>query len=365
MAIAPISSVLSRNYNIGFTSLKTSRRKNDDSNYRTSYIKAIPLATMLAMSPLNAVTVNSAEPLDTSHNIELVETTVVSDVDQTQRKIVASKEFPYNNRSNAKVRVDLVNTTGGAGFDKVELVYTSKLGKTYDDGEFNNYVKDITTYNFTVISDDGVNQGTLPYNVITTGAFAINADIPLVHDDVAKYIKEQLANNPKKNVIPMKTVGRTISPTLGGGFQNNKKTVNINQAEGLNIDNSEYTKAASSRIIQGENDEYTIHFYKSKTNGRPLVTCEKSTNPGEEFRVALVGDFSATIGKDEYSQVVAKYKMIVLRNDNDGFGLMDTTLGRELQNIKDSNLCKGAFICPAVDYDYKVLGKGVLANVTE
>ena len=44
---------------------------------------------------------------------------------------------------------------------------------------------------------------------------------------------------------------------------------------------------------------------------------------------------------------------------------MDTTLGKELQKIAQTPEGARAYICPAYDYIYDVLGKGVLANVTD
>lgn len=365
MAISPISSTSTRSNNINFTAKKQKNQEKFSNPTSNSLTKAIPLATLLAMSPLTAVNINSANNTNASHNIEVVSINGAEDLTQNQREIVASKEFPYNIGSSAKLRVDFVNTTGGEGFDKIEVVTTGKNGVVYDEGEFNNVVKDINTYNLTVISDDGVNQGTISYNVINTKALGLMNDIPIVHDELAQYLKNQLANNPKKDKIPVNIYNRKIAPTLGGGLQNNAKAVNINQADGLDINMSEYEKTAPSRVVKGENDTYTLRFYKGKLDGRNMVTCEKSSNPGNEFRVAMVGNFSATFGKNEYSQTIASYKLTVLRNENDGYGIMDTELGKELQKIKESEIGGNAFICPVVDYEYEVFGKGVLANVTQ
>ena len=366
MPIAPINNAFTKSYNVGFTSLKTNKEKNTGEHHTAStFMKAVPLATMIAMSPLNAANVNGADVINEAHNIELVEAPGMDNAEQS-RKIVASKEFPCNTASNAKVRVDLVNTEGGSGFDKIELVYTGKNGVVYDEGEFNEYVTGITKYNFDVISDDGVNQGTMPLNTFSVRVPLLETgDLTLAHDDAVAYITEQLAKNPKKDVIPVKTYNRKLAPTLGGGLQNNPKAVTINDVSGLNIDMSTYKKTAPSRVIKGDNDKYTISFYKDKSSGRNLVTCEKASNPGNEFRVAMVGDFSATIEKTQHSPSIATYPLVILRNDKDGFGLMDNTLANELKNISQSSLGKGAYICPAVDYEYMLVGKGAIANVTE
>lgn len=363
MLIAPISNTLTRNYNVGFTSLKIHNDKKNNENFPSgSFMKAVPLAAMIAMSPLNVTNVNAADRIDESHNIELVETQGVDEAEQTQRKVVASKKFPYTNDQTLIVKC--VNTTGGEGFDTVELAGIDRAGIVYDDLA-NPFVKSITKYNISVISDDGVNQGTFPHNVLELKRPTSPFPYTERYDEISDFILEQLANNPKKDVIPVYEYNMKISPTLGGSFQNNTKPVNINDVKGRTIDRSEYEKTAPSRVINGDNDKYTIRFYKSKSDGRTLVTCEKSANPGNEFRVAMAGDFTGQFGDYTYRKTIASYKLVRLDNDEDGFCLMDTALGKELQKIAQTPEGAKAYICPAYDYIYDVYGKGVLADVTE
>ncbi|HIS35051.1 TPA: hypothetical protein IAC10_00265 [Candidatus Scatousia excrementigallinarum] len=365
MPIAPISNTLTRNYNVGFTSLKIHNDKKNSENHSSgSFMKAVPLAAMIAMSPLNVTNVNAADRIDESHNIELVETQGVDEVEQTQRKVVALKEFPYTD--GKRFIVKLINTTGGEGFDRIELARIGKDGTLYDNNSVNTFIKAINKYNISVISDDGVNQGTFPHTVLDQRKI-MRQRFPIFerYDEMSDYILEQLANNPKENVIPVNEYNMKIAPTLGGAFQNNAKPVNINDVKGLTIDRAEYEKNAPSRVINGENDTYTIRFYKSKSDGRNLVTCEKSTNPGNEFRVSMAGDFTGQFGAKTYRKTIASYKLVGLNNDDDGFGIMDTTLGKELQKIAQTPEGARAYICPAYDYIYDVLGKGVLANVTD
>lgn len=369
MPVSAINNVFTKANNVGFTSLKSNKDKNNikqESRSSSAFMKAVPLAAVLAMSPLTTANLSAAERIDNpAHNIELVELNGVEEANQN-RKIVATKVFPSRADGYSSVKVRLVNTTGGAGFDKAELVFADRNGVEYDDGEFAAYVSEIATYNFAIISDDGVNQGTMPLNVVYAKSPMVSGrPVDYAHDELFNYLKEQLAKNPKKNVIPVNTYNRKLGPTLGGGLQNNPKKLTIDKAQGLVINASDYVKTAQPRIVQGENDKYKLYFYKSKADGRSLVTCEKASCPGKQFRVAMVGDFAAYILKNDHSPSIATYPLTILRNDNDGFGLMDSVLANELKKIKASPLGSNAFICPAYEYEYMMAGKGVLANITE
>ncbi len=366
MPVSAINNVFSRNTNnIGFTSLKSNKDKyGNDTRTTSSFMKAVPLAAVLAMSPLTTANINAANRIDDpSHNIELAEVRSIDEAEQA-RKVVATKVFPSRAEAYGSVKVRLVNTTGGAGFDKVELVFKDRNGYEVDNGDASDYVTEIATYNYAIISDDGVNQGTMPLNVLyaKTPTLAISPVI-YAHDDVVNYLKEQLAKNPKKNVIPVNTYNRRLGPTLGGGLQNNAKKNTINNAKGMLVDAQNYALASRKQIV-GENDKYNVCVYRNKSGGPNLVTCEKASNPGNHFRVALVGDFSANIAHEDDSPSIATYPLTILRNDNDGFGLMDSVLAKELKKIKATPIGSNAFITPAVDYKYIVVGKGVVANVT-
>lgn len=367
MPVSAISSVFTKSNNVNFTSLRSNKDKyGNDYDKSSSFMKAVPLAAVLAMSPLTTANIHAADRIDNpAHNIELAEARGVDATEQT-RKIISTKEFPSRAENYESVKVRLVNNTGGAGFDKIELIFRDRNGLEYDDGDLSNYVTEIATYNFAIISDDGVNQGTMPLNIVYSKTPTLSSISPAAyaHDDVVNYIKEQLAKNPKKNVIPVNTYNRKLSPTLGGGLQNNPKKITINNAQGITVDPNSYTLADRKQVV-GENDKYSLRIYKNKNGGANLVTCEKASNPGKLFRVALVGDFSANIEKNADSPSIATYPLTILRNNNDGFGLMDSVLANELKKIKATPLGSNAFITPAMDYEYALFGKGVLANVTD
>ncbi len=374
MAIRPIMNAgLKNNYNTQFSG---KNRNNDNFEYQTneisskkaSALKAVPLMTLLAMSPLNTANLNAADMTDFPENaIELVEVPEISEEMSIagineNKKIIASKQFPAKGSNISGYIVNLVNTQGNAsGFDAVELVTIDANGIAYNDTPAR--VKAINKINFNIVSDDGVSQGVLPLTKIVTKPTGLAVELTMNNDPIAKYIQQQIANNPNKDVVPVNVYNRTLGMTPSATFQNNSKGNILDKATGYNL--SGYTRTAPTKTIVGDNGTYKISFYKNNADNKPLVTCEKTSNPGNPLRVGLVVDHIANIDKDEYSSIVAKYTATILKGGNNNtIVLMDTKLGNELKKYANSSDGKAAFgMFTGWDTDYKIFGKGVIAQI--
>ena len=179
MAITPVMSLglKSNNYNTSFAGRKNNNdgfeyQSNEFSSKKASALKAVPLMTLLAMSPLNTANINASEIADFPEDmIELVETSDVNDISSvsaaaSSKVILASKQFPAKGQNISGYIVNLVNTEGrrGSGFDAIELVTIDANGIAYNDMPAT--VKAINKINFNIVSDDGISQGVLPMTKI-------------------------------------------------------------------------------------------------------------------------------------------------------------------------------------------------------
>ena len=203
----------------------------------------------------------------------------------------------------------------------------------------------------------------LPLTKIVTKPTGLAVELTMNNDPIAKYIQQQIANNPNKDVVPVNVYNRTLGMTPSATFQNNSKGNILDKATGYNL--SGYTRTAPTKTIVGDNGTYKISFYKNNADNKPLVTCEKTSNPGNPLRVGLVVDHIANIDKDEYSSIVAKYTATILKGGNNNtIVLMDTKLGNELKKYANSSDGKAAFgMFTGWDTDYKIFGKGVIAQI--
>ena len=145
MAIAPI-------YNVSFTNnrINFNGKKHNNENNRMqipSFVKSIPLATMIAMSPLTSVNAqNMQEP---------------------KAKIVATKEFTENNPAGTKGTVLLFSTDGNDNdveaiacehVQKIKFNHLASPGKRVPAlkvSTYRNYVDTLKTVNYKYKHEDG------------------------------------------------------------------------------------------------------------------------------------------------------------------------------------------------------------------
>ena len=111
MAITPVMSLglNGNNYNTSFTGRKNNNdgfeyQSNEFSSKKASALKAVPLMTLLAMSPLNTANINDSKIADFPEEmIELVETSDVNDISSvsaaaSSKVILASNSFRQRGR---------------------------------------------------------------------------------------------------------------------------------------------------------------------------------------------------------------------------------------------------------------------------
>lgn len=345
MAIAPVMNTGLRvnNYNTNFTG-----RRNDNNGYVTDVpsvsankgaLKAIPLAALLAMSPLNPIEINASDRIDEGHRIEMVDNSFnaeeVSELSAQQqtKKVVASKIFKTKDENYSGIEVRLVNRSGGAGFDGVEIGYINRgMNKPYRYSK----VASLNKINFSVISDDGKNQGQIPMTKIVYEA-GIGSAREEQNDEISKYIEDALAVNSKKNVIPINVYNKRIGMDDIGKFQRKVNGNKFPNAQGFVLDKSEFTKNTLNRTVKGDDGTYNLSCYKRAQNGKSIMLLEKQGYPGKKFLITAVCYNKAMFNDLEDSPAGVSYYSILLKGknnvDSDKIALMDTKLAKELLNM--------------------------------
>ena len=130
MAIMPVSgvSVNKKNNIINFEGKKNKAAAAPQRSY-TSSVKAIPLAVLIAMSPVNA---SSANTISSQPNVETIENTVGVTNNQDNIKLVFEESpaersrFQFYSKTNNKNSIDeVVLRLTGHPFDVEKLVNTT------------------------------------------------------------------------------------------------------------------------------------------------------------------------------------------------------------------------------------------------
>lgn len=351
MAILPVSSFnTNTNYNINFGNKKPDNQsvpenRNVSSPMKSSAIKAVPLALLLAaMGPVsvNNNNINAAENVIAA----VPQGRVVAKLPnnwpvyiQKGDKIVSSKVFPLRTPINkdmqfCSLNVCLINSKGGPGFDKV-YIYSEQpdVFSAFDDKI--STIKSMEYWELSglnqcyvqVISDDGVNQGTF-----TTKNLVIYRDgEELPCDEVYDYIVQQLAKNPKKNIIKQNSYTRQAGISSDGLSRKVNGNI-IDKSTGINLSNC--TKIENSFVVLGDSGHYTISFYKDKSTGAKIATLVRTSNPRNAFKIGLVLERKAIINPNAPTGQIIPYPDIILL---DGQGkqihLCDSVLAEELKKI--------------------------------
>lgn len=224
MAITAVNSVLFRN-NIGFTGNKNKGNKQPEAVRSSSSLsKAVPLATLLAMSPLVTTKSSAANKIDLDKNkIELVEAPQVKQTLPTDGKVVAQKRILSEEDEDGISSEVFVKDVGTKAMPLHAIyVKVSDLDDRLADREgLEGNVIAVVNLHYNVKGDDGFKGMELGVKqVIVQDKNDENMFWGVSSKPLREYI-ESVINNPKYTPLPKITdITREIRPTYSTGLQN-------------------------------------------------------------------------------------------------------------------------------------------------
>lgn len=220
MTIRPVTSATLVS-NLNQLNFEGKKKKNPNASQLThhTHLKlAVPLAAAMTMAPLNVLDSKNVYKNDLDikkNNIEYVDN--INSRTDNDGVVIGSKNFV--SKKYGPYRVDLVSTDGNDGtFEKVVMVSKNELiGKLTK-----NEVKNLVTYNYQVISNDGSEGSSFQLkDVFVDSGLDMNVT-PFVYNqkDIVDYI-EKLVDSPKNNgAIKRLNYNRTIRPSDNANLQN-------------------------------------------------------------------------------------------------------------------------------------------------
>ena len=270
MAIQAISSVTNKGYsNISFGKRGEKSAKNHNV---TSPVKAVPLAVLIAMSPLtttNAENIMRAE--SNAHTIELAE------APQSQSRVLMYAEG-FTSQNGSKVAVMAFNTKGGTdSFDQIVLKV----------GEFTFEAKDLLLREGYLYSSNGVKEGPLRFKevIAETEIDGKKERLSFVDPNIVNYVEALVAQPTNKsniknirhadlNMVVASSKGQFIFLTdedLKNHLENSTlyKLVGSNSTlyDGMMTEGfAENRLDAWERRIQGSHGNYIMKFYDIDDN---------------------------------------------------------------------------------------------------
>ena len=270
MAIESISSVVNRGYAPNFEG-KKDKSQSRPGTHVTSPLKAVPLAVLIAMSPL---TETSAREIMRPIN----EVTALAQGQQKENIIYA---YTFDTEKLSNVKVEALNTRGNLdGFDKIRIRI----------GDYDFDVKEVIKSNLYLVSADERKEGPLIFREVKT---EFNGkQYTFLDQNVAGFVASIVENfdGNKSNISKIKS--REYNFIFDSVYEQFYK---INQEETANIfedykNNKSNIKGIviNEKEINGSNGKYKLRFYDKDGNKNNYEDITLQKNGYGEFSVDAI-----------------------------------------------------------------------------
>lgn len=366
MAIAPISNLSTRNNYIGFSGSKTNKKGNNTS-YNTSINKAIPLATLLAMSPLLASNVSA------SNNIETAKSPVSLQVDGLEQvgRVVKSREFVSPNGTKRVVKF-ISNDNNNQNFEKV-MITESWSAKNNMTAQADYELKSISKFNFNIQGDDGV--ATSPMTFVRLNAVSENNKPRQISDmEFCAFVAKELASTRNNSQIEENIYKRNLRPTFDNDYslQNVPNKNILKDSKGMDMSDPVYKKKGS-QPFEGDNGNYVFTYYSvGDADKCQVVTVKGVTKGGQAFpEMKVMANISNNAHFDDYQngedtpQCFNYGHTVLVDSEMNKYNISDKSLAYALMAIADNESFSSPYVVKGMTNRYMVLGKGTISHIDE
>lgn len=358
MAIRPITQTMPKQNNtINFEGNKKPSAQQKQT-HSTPLTKSVPLAVLIAMSPL-AMDATSNNRINREPNtIELVDvyetekpnTTAVLQVP----KIISQKSFNMGIHGNVNVRV-----LGSANSSNKSLQFD--FG---DDLITNN--NQLVKYNFSIVSDDGSKKH-FSHNAVYCyeEAKPTATSIPVILEDksVIKYMESLKSKYP--TAVKTITYNRTLAPNTGGYLQNNASGDIMKNAK----PKVSYGKNIGSQEIDGDKEKYIITYYTTDNNenNAEVITLTKKGYPELKVGVAIYHNDKFGIVNTNPQSALQYGQVQLVDANNKTYNIIDNNLTVALdiiqQELTKQKAFNNAYAVLSLSNQYSTTPKGAVYNV--
>ncbi len=219
MAIEAITNV--KNNGIGSVNFEARKNKKSapvSNPTVTSTVKAIPLAVLIAMSPIT--TTNAESIMRGEANTNIIELT------QSPEKITSKQSIPnalaYYGGKQA-LEISYIDTDGRPStFESIRMESENCISSQVDENnDFSGYAKSLCNYNFSIVGDDGKEYGQWKYSQV---AFAQDKDknspatFFVARPNVINIVKNIINSDGNNNSISVKNISKTLYPKRDGAL---------------------------------------------------------------------------------------------------------------------------------------------------
>lgn len=375
MAIMPVSAVNAYQNNI----INFQGKKNKESNLHSStsspMLKAVPLAVLIAMSPINAQSINNTNNIDyNNNNIEYVEmpanSLIVSNMHTTTPKdnILGTKEFFERDKAGTSEGVPvygefkLINSDKNKNnFESIRLRVTRDYFDNGNKADFEGTIVGYSQVNFTIIGEDGVPVSKASFNQIILKDDKTGYNIPISRPEMCGYM-ETLLSSPNNNTgIKKNVINRNLRPSPGGGLQN------------VAPDTSWYQKAKErdeyfgseimSAKVQGTFGNYTLRAYNMNNDKSNFERMTIQKDGGPELIVNKLKQVNDKCFNYGYIGNIVYHQLDVSRRNLGTHAIIDPKLFESLKSVVGLEKFNNAFEVQNVDETTIVDENAIVADL--
>ena len=360
MSVRPITptSYVNNYSNLTFEGKK---KKNGNQNLNisrpASHKLAVPLAaTVLAMSPSANTSASIPLPDLTENKIELCEAPGLLNLGP---KTIKSKTFnfqrhtvdgtPYNIQFNVKLKSNDLNNND---FEEIQIE-VKEPGMSDEPTVYN--VNKFSTYNFSIVSDDGSESNSFSLDEITTydtklGKDSYGNESHNTEKLICDFVKSELNSSRNNSNIEKTVVTRKIRPSMFYNLQNGKSENNMNEA--VPISRPDY-RCLGFQDFKGSNGNYKFGYYSTSDEDKiEFVTIQKDGGPELAVRKNIIAKGIFNAGSNQ--PFILNYGITeVYDNNQKKYYISDQALSNALVMIYNDDMTAGyAFGCEAKEDEY-------------
>ena len=249
MAIRPVTSVSfgTHSNRLAFEGRKD--RENHRPSYVSNTIKSIPLATLIALSPLNSQNVSAIPSFPESPRIEMVD----DNIDILDRKdVVEYKDFKSE---DFETRVNLVKDKQNPGAYRIwvdfDCPYDDELGTA-------GYLSAFNHIKYTIVGDDNKQAGTVVFDNAFIENFEHNPgkSYGLSDPKVCSYVNELVKRY--KTDVPEKNISKYLIPRTEGYLTTDSRLSSLQWINEAKQKGQYWGKTLRSWEINTDDGVYTV-----------------------------------------------------------------------------------------------------------
>lgn len=262
MAIQALSSVTNKGYsNVSFGKRGEKSVKNQSNPHVVSSLKAVPLAALIAMSPLN--TTNAKDMMRSERNQNVIELTQSQqDISVPQIKdFVEYKQFPL---VNSNVFVGVLKDKNAQGKYTIWADYSDILTEM---GDYSYYLHgNVTNFNkvkYNIVDDANTAIGNVEFEqVYVSNEDGINHSGALSNPDVIKYVKD-LMSKYDTGITPVNRE-YTLKMTSSGELKHS--SVDTSWIEKAKNSGQAWGSYLGSHTVETSDGNYIVRIFSTDEN---------------------------------------------------------------------------------------------------